>query len=35
MRNEIATQRYSELAWESVDLTATAEGKFGLNDLGH
>lgn len=36
MRNEIATQRFSELAWESVDVSAAAgDGKFGLNDLGH
>lgn len=36
MRNEIATQRYSEMTWESVDTTATVgDGKFGLSDLGH
>ena len=36
MRNEIATQRFSEMVWESVDTAATVgDGKFGLNDLGH
>lgn len=36
MRNEIATQRFSEMLWESVDVKATVgEGKFGLTDLGH
>jgi hypothetical protein len=36
MRNEIATQRFSEMVWESVDVTAqVSDGKFGLNDLGH
>lgn len=36
MRNEIATQRFSEMVWESVDITATVgDGKFGLSDLGH
>lgn len=36
MRNEIATQRYSELNWESVDIKATvSDAKFGLTDLGH
>ena len=36
MRNEIATQRYSEMVWESVDIAATVgDGKFGLSDLGH
>ena len=36
MRNEIATQRFSELVWESLDTAAAvAEGKFGLTDLGH
>jgi len=36
MRNEIATQRFSELVWESVDTAAVVgDGKFGLADLGH
>ncbi|MFO0598028.1 MAG: outer membrane lipoprotein-sorting protein [Myxococcaceae bacterium] len=36
MRNEIATQRYSEMTWEAVDITAgVSDAKFGLNDLGH
>ncbi|HEY0883546.1 MAG TPA: outer membrane lipoprotein-sorting protein [Archangium sp.] len=36
MRNEIATQRFSEMQWESVDVAASvSDGKFGLNDLGH
>lgn len=36
MRNEIATQRFSELLWESVDTAAeVGAGKFGLSDLGH
>jgi outer membrane lipoprotein-sorting protein len=36
MRNEIATQRFSEMVWESVDTAATVgDGKFGLSDLGH
>lgn len=36
MRNEIATQRFSEMLWESVDTAATVgDGKFGLSDLGH
>lgn len=36
MRNEIATQRYSEMLWETVDTAATVgDGKFGLSDLGH
>ena len=36
MRNEIATQRFSEMIWESVDIAAPVSGgKFGLNDLGH
>ncbi len=36
MRNEVATQRFSEMTWESVDTTAAVgDGKFGLSDLGH
>jgi outer membrane lipoprotein-sorting protein len=36
MRNEIATQRFSELIWVSVDTAAVVgDGKFGLSDLGH
>lgn len=36
MRNEIATQRFSEMQWESVDsAAAVSDGKFGLSDLGH
>lgn len=36
MRNEIATQRHSEMTWESVDVAApVGEGKFTLADLGH
>lgn len=36
MRNEIATQRWSEMTWEACDITApVSEGKFGLTDLGH
>ncbi len=36
MRNEIATQRFSELVWESLDVKATvSDTKFGLTDLGH
>ena len=36
MRNEIATQRFSEMLWESVDISAAVgDGKFGLSDLGH
>lgn len=36
MRNEIATQRHSEMTWESVDVTAAVgDGKFTLADLGH
>lgn len=36
MRNMIATQRFSEMLWESVDVAApVGEGKFGLSDLGH
>lgn len=36
MRNEIATQRYSEMTWDAVDIAAqVGEGKFGLSDLGH
>ncbi len=36
MRNEIATQRFSELKWESVDISSSApESKFALSDLGH
>ncbi len=36
MRNEIATQRFSEMTWETVDIKASAgDAKFGLADLGH
>ncbi len=36
MRNEIATQRFSEMVWESVDIAApVGDGKFALSDLGH
>jgi len=36
MRNEIATQRFSEMVWEAVDVAAPiGDAKFGLNDLGH
>lgn len=36
MRNEIATQRFSELVWESVDVKApVSDARFGLSDLGH
>ncbi len=36
MRNEIATQRFSELVWEAVDVKApVTDTKFGLSDLGH
>lgn len=36
MRNEIATQRFSEMTWEGVDIAApVSDAKFGLNDLGH
>jgi outer membrane lipoprotein-sorting protein len=36
MRNEIAKERFSEMTWESVDVSAAVgDGKFGLNDLGH
>ena len=36
MRNEIATARFSEMVWESVDVAAAVgEGKFGLSDMGH
>ncbi|MGV3623172.1 MAG: outer membrane lipoprotein-sorting protein [Archangium sp.] len=36
MKNEIATERYSELVWESVDVKApVSDTKFGLTDLGH
>lgn len=36
MRNEIATQRFSEMVWESFDVKAeVGDGKFGLSDLGH
>ncbi len=36
MRNEIATQRFSELKWEEIDVSVTpADGKFALSELGH
>lgn len=36
MKNEIATERFSELTWESVDVkAAVSDAKFGLTDLGH
>jgi outer membrane lipoprotein-sorting protein len=36
MRNEIATQRHSEMTWESVDVAApVGDAKFNLADLGH
>jgi len=36
MRNEIATQRFSELKWEAVDVSVSApDGKFALSELGH
>ncbi len=36
MRNEIATARFSEMTWESVDVTTPVkDGKFALTDLGH
>ncbi len=36
MKNEIATARFSEMVWESVDVAAAVgEGKFGLSDMGH
>src|SRR5262249_23753558 len=35
MRNELATQRFSELTFDSLDVAATApDAKFTLNDLG-
>ena len=36
MRNEIATQRFSEMHWDAVDTAApVGDGKFSLSDLGH
>jgi outer membrane lipoprotein-sorting protein len=36
MRNEIATQRRSEMTWESLDVAApVGDAKFTLADLGH
>ena len=36
MRNEIATQRFSELKWEAVDVSVNApDSKFALSELGH
>lgn len=36
MRNEIATQRFSEMVWDAVDVSApVSDAKFGLSDLGH
>lgn len=36
MRNEVATQRFSEMTWESFDVAApVGDGKFTLADLGH